>query len=142
MWIFHFCSLFLMEKWINLCLITTLLIAKVVNECILSLLQMMCAKKLLFLKGIPNFWNTFPLMNKNSCCTIWTAAVLMLRKTLCRFMMNCCEQHCDHLFTLHGTQSITNRKLQRRSLEAPVNWPVDLHINLVSLYYSPPFAWS
>ena len=76
----------------------------------------------------------------NSCCTIRTAAVLTSCKTLCRFLTNCCGLYCYHPFTLHRTQSIRNRKWQRRSPGARANWPVDLY-KLDQLISSPLFAW-
>ena len=78
------------------------------------------------LKGFRTFKTFFLWWMYNSCCTIRKAAVLTLCKTLCKLMTNCCGLHCYHPFTLHGTQSITNRKWQRRSPEARANWPVDL----------------
>ena len=56
-------------------------------------------------------------------------------------LINCYELHCYHPFTLHRTQSITNRKWQRRSPGARANWPVDLN-KLDQLISSPLFAWS
>ena len=93
------------------------------------------------LKGFRTFETCFCWWMYNSCCTIRTTEVLTLCKTLCSFMTYCCGLLCWHPFTLHGTQSITNRKWQRRSPEARANWLVDLN-RLDQLISSPVFAWS
>ena len=49
--------------------------------------------------------------------------------------------YCYHPSTLHGTQSITNRKWKKRSPGARANWLVDL--NKFDQLTSPPLlAWS
>ena len=65
--------------------------------------------------GFRTFETCFLWWMYDSCCTIGKAAVLTLGKTLCRFITNCCGLQCYHPFTLHETQSNTNRKWQRRS---------------------------
>ena len=79
------------------------------------------------LKGFRTFKPCFCWWMYNSYCTIRTTEVLTLCKTLCSFMTDCCELLCWHQFTLHGAQSITNRKWQWRSPGACANWPVDLN---------------
>ena len=93
------------------------------------------------LKGFQTFETRFLWRMCNSCCSTGKAAVLTLCKTQCRFMTNCCGLQCYHPFTLHGTQSLTNRKWQWRSPGARANWPVDLN-KYDQLTSSPLLAWS
>ena len=92
------------------------------------------------LKGFRTFETCFRWWMYNSCCTIRTTEVLTLCKTPCSFM-NCCGLLCWHPFTLHGTQSITNRKWLWRSPGARANWTVDLY-KLDWLISSLLFVWS